>query len=988
MASNRDERMNEITERLEKGVQEMFTSEKYTQYLKTMSQFHSYSFNNTLLIAAQKPDATHVAGYQAWQKKFNRQVKRGEKGIQIISPAPVKEKEMREKIDKKTGEPILGPDGQPEMEEVVKVIPKFKMATVFDVSQTFGEPLPNLSVEEMTANVDNYESFMRAIEQVSPVPIRFDSISDGAKGYYDNISKEIVIQQDMSESQTLKTAIHETAHAILHDKDFMKDQGIQKDQLTRECEAESVAFTVCQNFGIDMSDYSFPYIASWSSSKEMKELRSSMDTIRHTSSEMIDGITEAVKTLEKEQEQYTYVDLFGTPALFDVGRIADEDVPNGLFKYELRGSDNDPGMPVAVENHVGVNHAATILTVYPLPIPEQGYLRLGDGLDFSDSEEITVQSYRNITAGLSPKDMDERLQNAVIRENETLLFTDSQPRYAIYQIEGDNDYKFMNTEFVQSHDMTVKGSEYDLVYSGKLEPTETLDSIYAKFNTEHPNDFAGHSLSVSDVIVTVRDGEVKANYVDSIGFTELPNFVQERTSVFEQKVMEAYEEMEDEFLPIYTQTGAYANEHGELEEYRASKNENIACKEAIEKAISDNFDGMHLNPDAVKPVIEKFGEEHVAFVLASTIQVKDWDGRFSQSNKEWTASVPTIAEVNPDNDVRTEWAVQSHPAVLDGFVDMFRESLENTREVEQVISEEPKIEAIPPVSDRTEPEVSLQGKSMADIEETVLSYAQAQIDEMGLHDDVQLHGARVYGSRTREGLYSEQSDVDVVISYSGNIREDDFFNILHEEGLSVAGIPVDINPISSEKTGTLEDYLENAEKYLDEKATLEKKPIEAEKQPEIQFFVAENMEHPVVGEYHENVGSLQEAIALYEQMPDSNKGIGFALTGDSKSYKLMSEGTVNHDVIEDNPHLKENPLVQKAFSEIEEYKASQVVEPSKEEETVETKSQKKAVQKEPGNDRKESVVQALRDRQARLKEQETEKPKQKTQTHQKGDHEL
>ncbi|MCD7733367.1 MAG: hypothetical protein LUH56_08030 [Oscillospiraceae bacterium] len=287
--------------------------------------------------------------------------------------------------------------------------------------------------------------------------------------------------------------------------------------------------------------------------------------------------------------------------------------------------------------------------------------------------------------------------------------------------------------------------------------------------------------------------------------------------------------------------------------------------------------------------------------------------------------------------------------------------------LDKVYSAEQQIEAIPPVSDRTEPEVSLQGKSMADIEETVLSYAQAQIDEMGLHDDAQLHGARVYGSRTREGLYSEQSDIDVVISYSGDIREDDFFNSLHEEGFSSAGIPVDINPISTEKTGSLEDYLETAEKYLDEKSALEPKQIEAEKEPEMKFFVADNMEHPVVGGYHENIGSLQEATTLYEQ---------------------MSDGTVNHDVIEDNPHLKENPLVQKAVSELEEYKSSQSTEQTKGEETIEIKSQEKSVQKELGNDRKESVVQAFRDRQAKLKAQEIEKPKQKTQTHKKGDHEL
>lgn len=237
MAENkRSQQMKEITQKLEKGVKEIFTSEMYKEYLKTMSQFHDYSLNNTLLIYMQKPDASLVAGYQAWQKKFKRQVKRGEKGIQIIAPAPIREKEEVEKLDPETQEPILKPDGTPEMEEVVYTIPRFRIATVFDVSQTEGEPLPGLEVPELTGNVKNYETFLQALKEVSPVPIRFDEIESGAKGYYSNTKKEIVIQKGMSESQTMKTGIHETAHAKLHDRDFMEETGEKKDQMTREVE--------------------------------------------------------------------------------------------------------------------------------------------------------------------------------------------------------------------------------------------------------------------------------------------------------------------------------------------------------------------------------------------------------------------------------------------------------------------------------------------------------------------------------------------------------------------------------------------------------------------------------------------------------------------------------------------------------------------------------------------------------------------------------
>lgn len=300
MAGKREEQLKEITERLEQGVKDLFTSEKYTEYLKTMSQFHNYSFNNTLLIAMQKPESTLVAGYSSWSKKFHRQVKRGEKGIKIIAPAPIREKEEIEKFDPETNEPVLRPDGQPETEEVEHIIPRFRVATVFDISQTYGDPLPELDTPELMESVENFEIFMEAIGIVSPAPMRYAEIEGDAKGYYSNANKEIVIREGMSEKQTMKTAVHEVTHAMCHDRDVMEELGEKKNQMTREVEAESVAFTVCSYFGLDTSDYSFPYIAGWSSDMDMKELRTSMDFIRKTAGSFIDGMVEYPEAAERK----------------------------------------------------------------------------------------------------------------------------------------------------------------------------------------------------------------------------------------------------------------------------------------------------------------------------------------------------------------------------------------------------------------------------------------------------------------------------------------------------------------------------------------------------------------------------------------------------------------------------------------------------------------------------------------------------------------
>lgn len=291
-AKTEKQKVQEITEKLEQGLQELFESEKYKSYLNTMSKFHNYSFNNTLLIAMQKPDATLVAGYKAWQRNFERHVKKGEKGIRILAPAPYKIKEEQEKIDPVTNEPMLDKDGMPIMEEVEIKIPAFRVVPVFDVSQTDGKELPELSVSELSADVDGYQDFMKALEMVSPVPVEYEDIPGEAKGYFSVGANRIAIQEGMGESQTVKTAIHEVAHAKLHSREREKETDLseRKDRNTKEVEAESVAYTVCQHFGIDTSDYSFGYIAGWSSGKEMTELKSSLDTIRRTASELISGI--------------------------------------------------------------------------------------------------------------------------------------------------------------------------------------------------------------------------------------------------------------------------------------------------------------------------------------------------------------------------------------------------------------------------------------------------------------------------------------------------------------------------------------------------------------------------------------------------------------------------------------------------------------------------------------------------------------------------
>lgn len=303
-ATDTEGKVKEITERLEAGVKDLFESERYQNYLKAMSKFHDYSLNNTLLIVMQKPDASLVAGYTTWQREFERQVKKDEKGIKIFAPAHRKIQKEQPITDPDTGQPVIGADGKPVMEQREVTIPRYKVVSVFDLSQTEGREIPDIAVDALTGGVEQYEDFFKALEQASPVPVAFEKIESGAHGYYHLEDKRIAIDEGMSELQTVKTLIHEIAHAKLHDIDLNapREEQNRADRRTREVEAESVAFTVCQHFGLDTSDYSFGYIAGWSSGKDIKELKASLETIRTTANELITEIDGHFAELQQQRE--------------------------------------------------------------------------------------------------------------------------------------------------------------------------------------------------------------------------------------------------------------------------------------------------------------------------------------------------------------------------------------------------------------------------------------------------------------------------------------------------------------------------------------------------------------------------------------------------------------------------------------------------------------------------------------------------------------
>ena len=300
---DRNNQMQELTKKLEDGIRELQSSDKYKHYLNVMGRFHHYSVNNCLLIAMQRPDAVQVAGYAAWEKNFQRHVKRGEKGIRIIAPAPYTVPKERVKCDPVTRKPILDKHGNAETEIVDVLVENYKAATVFDVSQTEGKELPEITYE-LNSNVGNYEELISAIRKISPVPIEFlDMPSSACKGYYNQFDKNIVVRLGMGESQTIKTMLHELSHAMLHDKDIGSQKEQPSDRRTKEVEAESVAYVVCQHYGIDTSDYSFGYVSGWCANSELSELKESLNIIQKTAANIIDGIQDQLREQEQKKSE-------------------------------------------------------------------------------------------------------------------------------------------------------------------------------------------------------------------------------------------------------------------------------------------------------------------------------------------------------------------------------------------------------------------------------------------------------------------------------------------------------------------------------------------------------------------------------------------------------------------------------------------------------------------------------------------------------------
>jgi len=530
------EKLKEITDRLEQGIAELFDSERYREYLKVMSKFHNYSFRNTVLIAMQKPDASLVAGFSAWKNNFERNVMKGQKGIKIIAPSPYKIKQEMQKIDPHTQKPVIGKDGKPVTEEKEVTIPAYKVVSVFDVSQTEGKELPDIAVDELTGDVDRYKDFFAALEKTSPVPIAFENIEGGSHGYYHLEDKRIAINEGMSELQTLKTAIHEIAHAKLHDIDLNAPKDEQQphvDRRTREVEAESVAYTVCQHYGLDTSDYSFGYVAGWSSGRELSELKSSLETIRSAAAEIINSIdanfAELQKAQDKEQtagqEQPTREGQEAAPQpeapkkADTAGKEKPEAAPKEAFTpetiYRVR---RNPYSDSRENSH--------LLQAYVTQ--ENGRAKMGDVLYTGTPEKC-----RELMGQLKSGELTEGdVKQLYAKAQETAQTTgQDKDTFSIYQIKGGDetrDFRFEPYDRLQAAGNVVDKANYELVYSAPLAPETSLEDIYTRFNIDHPKDFKGHSLSVSDVVVLHQNGQDTAHYVDSVGFRQVPEFLQEQ----------------------------------------------------------------------------------------------------------------------------------------------------------------------------------------------------------------------------------------------------------------------------------------------------------------------------------------------------------------------------------------------------------------------------------------------------------------------------
>ena len=540
------ERIKEITAGIEKGIQELFESDRYRNYLTTMSRFHRYSLNNIMLIHAQRPDATLVAGFNKWKNSFGRHVKKGEKGIQILAPTPYKIKQEEQKLDPDTKLPLLDENGEPVTEEKEVTIPMFKVVSVFDVSQTDGRPLPQIS-STLTGDVAEYEVFLEALHRTSPVPISFQAMEPGMDGYFAPKKQEIFLREGMSQVQTICAAVHEIAHSKLHDYEHMTelaDDGEtilvpgEKSRNTEEVEAESVSYAVCQYFGIETAENSFGYIAAWSQGKELKELRASLETINKTSSELISGIEKHYREICKErgiqaetQEQETSPEVLHPES---APEAAPPPAPPKEQEPDYRLPLPDPTITPDMAEQCGYT------------IPDMYLLSKDRAMELLEKDAVVFTLYRDKPAemvfdaediishdgffGITREDW-QNIHDTVPNRNVHQRFLDAPgDSYAIMQLKQDApaDLRFMGLKSLSSPPLP---DNYDTVYTGPVDCAQnqvaTLENLFEIFNVNRPADFTGHSLSVSDIVALKQNGVVSYHYCDSVGFQELPGFMSE-----------------------------------------------------------------------------------------------------------------------------------------------------------------------------------------------------------------------------------------------------------------------------------------------------------------------------------------------------------------------------------------------------------------------------------------------------------------------------
>ena len=621
------DRMREIVDSIENGIKELFESDKYRQYLSTMSRFHRYSVNNTMLIYMQRPDATHVAGFNKWRDQFGRNVLKGEKGIRIIAPTPYKKKVEEIKTDPETNAPVLDADGKAIIEEKEIRIPMFKVVSVFDVSQTAGKPLPQLAAD-LSGNVQQYEVFMEALRRASPVPMEIKPVARDTDGFFSIKAQSITIRAGMSEVQTVCAAIHEIAHSLLHGRDdvgekyqlielfeepalysngridreklpeglyaydlrgsdddpglpvtiqehvvvnhaatvitatpidltdagylplgedglnfaggeqtvkgFLHEQFPEKAKISRnteEVQAESISYAVCAYFGIETGENSFGYIATWSKGKELPELKASLETINRTASGLITDIDRNFKALMKERGlDKEPENLAAEPALeITVQEPEPVSAPDN-------GCVPDPAISVESMNAYGYtdSNMLPLTKERALELMERDvsvYMLHTDNTEAMAFDADEIRSFDGIF-GVEASEWETVKDRFVPQDYEKSFLDNPADSFAIYQLRDNDDtarLHYMNSEYLEKKGLSVQKENYAAVYAGSLDrggdTQDRLNELYETFNIRRPEDFRGHSLSVSDIVALKQNGVVSCHYVDSWGFKELPGFL-------------------------------------------------------------------------------------------------------------------------------------------------------------------------------------------------------------------------------------------------------------------------------------------------------------------------------------------------------------------------------------------------------------------------------------------------------------------------------